>query len=288
MPELPEVETVRRGLERLIIGRRIENISYNWPKSFPNDPALAGAFLKGARFRSARRRAKILLLDLDTDWSLAIHLKMTGQLVYVDSSERWGGGHPNASLIASLPDRSTRVILDLDQGRLYFNDQRKFGWMRLLPSSDLKYEPYISRLGPEPLEENFSAVDFHARLKHRANSKIKAAILDQTTIAGVGNIYADEALWRSRIHPATLAGSLSLDQAAALLHGIRESMLLSLEQGGSSSRNYVDAEGRQGSYLAFAGVFNRQGQACKRCGYTIEKIRCCGRGTHLCPNCQKP
>ena len=196
MPELPEVETVRRGLHELIIGQTIASVEYDTEKSFPNSPADVNAFLVGANIIDIRRRAKVLLIDLSTHYTLVIHLKMTGQLVYRATSVAFGAGHPSESLVGDLPDRSTRVTMTFhDESRLFFNDQRKFGWMRLMPTREVPNIDFMKKVGPEPLEADFTAEAFVERFTRRARSPIKAALLDQTVIAGVGNIYADESLW---------------------------------------------------------------------------------------------
>ena len=292
MPELPEVETIRRGLGRLLPGKKILSaIHIDSPKSFPNPTAEVDSFMIGTSVVSVLRRAKVLLIQLDSDYTLVVHLKMTGQLVYVDSSQsiepRFGGGHPTDSLIGQLPDRSTRVVVKFTDGStLYFNDQRKFGWMRLVPTISVPDIDFMKRVGPEPLEIDFKAVQFIPRIRRRNNTTIKAAILDQSVLAGVGNIYADESMWGAKIHPSKRVRDVSDDQLAELLVQIKAVMTLSIEKGGSTDRNYVDAEGQRGSYLQFANVFRREGQPCNRCGTTIEKIRVAGRGTHVCPVCQ--
>src|SRR6476620_9279526 len=155
MPELPEVETVRLGLATLLPGHVIQAVTHDWAKSFPNDPTAVTQFVVGAKITGVRRRAKVLLIDLSTDYTLVIHLKMTGQLVY-RGKETFGAGHPNESLIGNLPDRSTRVTLELDKGaKLFFNDQRKFGWMRLMPTVEVPNIDFMKKVGPEPLEADF-------------------------------------------------------------------------------------------------------------------------------------
>ena len=320
MPELPEVETVRRGLAELLPGRVVARTAvFDSPKSFPNAPADVEQFLYGARVTAVRRRAKVLMIDLDTQYSLVIHLKMTGQLVFRQSSrysarvspnksrdprnparnfsadtareiDDFAGGHPSDSLIGELPDRSTRVQIDfVDGSRLFFNDQRKFGWVKLLPTDEVKNLPFMQKVGPEPLDPQTHAEDFIQRIRRRQNSMIKPAFLDQAVIAGVGNIYADEALWAAQIHPQTRVKNISDQQLNTLFNELRQILQLSIDQGGSTDRNYVDAEGRKGNYLAFANVFRREGQACHRHpDQAIIKLKVGGRGTHICPVCQKP
>lgn len=289
MPELPEVETVRRGLVDLLVGARVESVSFDWPKGFPNAPNDVNAFLLGSRITAVRRRAKVLMIDLSTEYSLVIHLKMTGQLVFVGQStgNRFGAGHPNDSLVGELPDKSTRVVLTLDKGVLYFNDQRKFGWMKLLPTSQIQNLPFFQAVGPEPLNPVFSKNMFRSRFARKQNSQIKAALLDQKVLAGVGNIYADESLWDARIHPASRVHELTNKQLDTLFFALQDILQKAIESGGSTDRNYVDATGKKGSYLKIARVFRREGEPCFRCGSVIIKTRVAGRGTHICSACQR-
>ena len=288
MPELPEVETVRRGLDKLIIDKIIKGETHDFPKGFPNTPADVANFLIGAKITAVRRRAKVLLIDLNTHYTLVIHLKMTGQLVYRSREQKFGAGHPNASLIGELPDKTTRVALEFSDGsKLFFNDQRKFGWMRLMPTIEVPNIDFMKKVGPEPLEADTTSKTFIERIRRRNNTIIKAALLDQTVIAGVGNIYADESLWGAKIHPATRVKNITDDQLVVLFDELRKVLKMALEKGGSTDKNYVNVEGKKGSYIDFARVFRREGQPCPRCGTTIEKTRLAGRGTHYCPVCQK-
>lgn len=287
MPELPEVETVRRGLESLIIGKIIKTTQHDTEKSFPNASADIEAFLYGAAVIAIRRRAKVLLIELSTQYTLMVHLKMTGQMVYVGSDYRFGAGHPNDSLVNTLPDRSTRVKIEFTDGsQLFFNDQRKFGWMKLLPTIEIPNVDFMKKVGPEPLEADFTSQQFADRFTRRKRTTIKAALLDQSVVAGVGNIYADEALWGAKVHPQRLVQTVTDQEFESIYTDLRAVMTLSIEKGGSSNHTYVNAEGKRGSYMDFARVFRREGLACPRCGTTIEKLRVAGRGTHICPHCQ--
>lgn len=286
MPELPEVETVRRGLHELIIGRVIIAEAHDIAKGFPNSPHDVAEFLIGATVTDVRRRAKVLLIDLSTAYILVIHLKMTGQMVYRGEAV-FGAGHPNDSLIGELPDRSTRVTLTFTDGsRLFFNDQRKFGWMRLLPTVEVPEIDFMKKVGPEPLEADFTWRQFADRFARRKGTTIKVALLDQTVVAGVGNIYADESLWAAKLHPQRLVGSLGETEFKELYSDLRDVMNLAIEKGGSTDRNYVNAEGKRGSYMDFARAFRREGLPCPRCGTPIIKFKHAGRGTHICPHCQ--
>ncbi len=287
MPELPEVETVKLGLSKLVVGKTITGVIHDTPKSFPNAEADVQQFLVGASILEIKRRAKVLIIELSTKYSLLIHLKMTGQMVFLGAT-RFGAGHPNDSLIGELPDRSTRVTISFnDQSQLYFNDQRKFGWVKLVPTVEIPNIDFMKKLGPEPLAADFTDAQFSERLLRRKNSNIKAVLLDQTVVAGIGNIYADEALWAAKIHPSTLVRNVSQVKLNKLFVELQAVLRLSIEKGGSSDRNYVNAEGKKGSYISFAKVFRREGKECPRCGTVIIKTRVAGRGTHLCPHCQK-
>lgn len=315
MPELPEVETVRRGLSTLLIGHTVKKVTHDTPKSFPNAAADVEQFLIGAKVTDIRRRAKVLIIDLSSDYSLVIHLKMTGQIVYVETPDvipakagiskitgsqiksgmtnteselRFGAGHPTESLVGKLPDRSTRVEFELDKGaKLFFNDQRKFGWVRLLPTIEVPNIDFMKKVGPEPLDAEFTDKEFVQRLARRKNTTIKAAILDQTVLAGIGNIYADEGLWGAKIHPSTRVKDVPPEKLKKLFKELRFVLQLSIEKGGSTDKNYVNAEGKKGSYISFARVFRKEGTPCKRHpDVLIQKIRVAGRGTHICPKCQ--
>lgn len=287
MPELPEVETIRIGLAKLLPGLVIKHVWHDWQKSFPNAPADVARFMVGAAVRQVRRRAKVLIIDLSSNYSLVIHLKMTGQLVYL-GKEKFGAGHPSQSLIGKLPDKTTRVKIDFVGGaKLFFNDQRKFGWMRLLPTAEVPLIDFMQKVGPEPLEDDFTVDKFIENILRRKQSGIKAVLLDQSVLAGVGNIYADESLWLAKIHPAAPVASIPKAKMVALYNAIRDVLTLSIKSGGSTDKNFVNAKGERGSYLEFAQVFRRVGQPCPRCGTEIVKIRIAGRGTHICPKEQR-
>ena len=288
MPELPEVETIYLGLERLIKGKRFESVTFDVQKSFPNSYNEVDQFMINATVIGIQRRGKALLIELNSNYSLIVHLRMTGQLVYEGKEIRFGGGHPSSSLLNSLPDKSTRVVVTFTDGsKLYFNDQRKFGWMRLYPTSQINSLPFFAKLGPDPLDNLFTWQDLRQRLQKRTQSSIKSVLLDQGVVSGVGNIYADESLWGAQIHPATKVQALKIRDYKALYASLVSVLRLSIEKGGSTDRNYVNAEGKKGNYLEIAKVFRKEGRPCPRCGTEIIKIRFAGRGTHLCPRCQK-
>lgn len=287
MPELPEVTVVAVGLDRLIGNQRIRQVEVLTQPSWQIDDLACREFIVDSRIVRVGRRGKVVVVDLDSQYSLMIHLKMTGQLVYIpdqDESGRVGFGHPSPSLVGNLPDKTSRVIWQLDRGRLFFNDGRRFGWVRLLPTALVDESEPVASLGPDAL--TITTGQLAARLSGRRRG-IKACLLDQTILAGCGNIYADESLWRSRIDPRTPANQLTARQVGQLRSNLQRVFWLSIDQGGSSSRNYINAEGRRGDYLSkFGKVYGRAGQPCHRCRQPIERIVVASRGTHWCPNCQ--
>ena len=297
MPELPEVETIRRGLEKRIIGLKIQQVSVLCEKSFIGDPDR----ILGRKVTALRRFGKALIIDLDNNLSLMVHLRMTGQLIFdgapsknrkdteSDSTsdfteppaDRFAAGHPSENFVASLPNQQTRVVIEFDAGTLYFNDQRKFGFIKLIATNEVEEDSFTK----EPWQ--MTPEEFYEKLQKHQNSLIKAVILDQSVIAGLGNIYADESLFMSHVHPERRAGSLTKAEANKLLESAREVMTRSIESGGSTMATYVRADGSRGNYLEkFAQVFRREGQPCPKCGTEIIKTRVAGRGTHICPTCQ--
>lgn len=282
MPELPEVETIRRGLLKFCVGRKIKRIKILCEKSFigPSEAVL------GASIIDIRRRGKALLIDFDNELTIMVHLRMTGQLIYRGASS-FAGGHPSDNFVDELPNKQTRVFLEFeDKARLFFNDQRKFGFFKVLLTDEVEQDKFIASLGPEPWE--ISGDELYKKLQKRFGSPVKAVILDQKVVAGIGNIYADEALFFAGVLPSRKAGSISEEEAARIVKGAEDAMDRSLEAGGSTMATYVKADGTKGDYLElFAKVFNRQGKECLRCGAEILKTKVAGRGTHYCPECQK-
>lgn len=283
MPELPEVETIRRGLVPCVEGRRIRELIVLTEKSCQGDSGV----VKGVTVKGLRRQGKALLIDLENGYTMMIHLRMTGQLIWrPDRGETFAGGHPSNNFTADLPNGQTRVIFVFNEGRLFFNDQRKFGFVKILKTEAVEQDAFIAALAPEPWE--MSTTELFEKCQRHAKAPIKAVLLDQKIIAGLGNIYADESLFYAGVHPAEKAGNLSVEQVGKLLEGARETMERSIDSGGSTMATYIKPDGTTGNYLEnFAEVFRREGQECRRCGETILKTRVAGRGTHYCPHCQK-
>ncbi|MEK7610249.1 MAG: bifunctional DNA-formamidopyrimidine glycosylase/DNA-(apurinic or apyrimidinic site) lyase [Patescibacteria group bacterium] len=286
MPELPEVETIRRELKPVIIGRRIERVKVLWPKTVaPTSARRFQTSLRGQTVTGLGRRAKILLIKLANNLTLTIHLKMTGQLIYRHSEYQIVGGHPQAGGADNLPNRFTRLVLDFDnRGQLFFNDARKFGWSRLLTGAD--QAELIRHFGPEPLTRDFSQ-NYLAQLAARYPRRpIKALLLDQTLIAGLGNIYADESCFRAGLQPARLAGSLKPANTARLHQAIQQILKLAISKKGTSARDYRRPNGQQGNFADLLQVYGRGGKPCLVCRQIVIKNRLVRRGTHSCPRCQ--
>lgn len=278
MPELPEVETIRRGLSEFIVRKKLVGTEVLCEKSFIGKPVTGVV-------RGIRRYGKALVIDLDSGFSMMVHLRMTGQLIY-DGKERYAGGHPSDNFVSRLPNKQTRVVLRFEGGTLFFNDQRKFGFIKVMLTEEVEEDGFIKKLAKEPWE--MEADELYKKLQRHKGSCVKATILDQTVISGLGNIYADEALYAAGIHPERKCGEVKREEADKLLMAAREVMERSIEAGGSTMETYVKADGTKGDYLElFAQVFGRQGKPCAKCGGEIIKIRVAGRGTHICPRCQK-
>ena len=284
MPELPEVETIKRGLDKYIVGKKITDVVILCEKSFRGNPDL----IIGQTIEGVERRGKALLIRLSNKLTIMVHLRMTGQLIY-DGTERFAAGHPDEGFREKMPGRFTRIYLEFEndsQIRLFFNDQRKFGFMSVMDELDIATDKFLTSLAAEPWDMSFD--DFWTMLQRHKQAPVKAVILDQHNIAGVGNIYADEGCFYAGILPWRKCSSLERKEADKLLEGLRKVMQASIDSGGSTMKDYVRADGTKGSYLEkFAQVFRRDGCECMRCGGEIMKTRTAGRGTHYCGGCQK-
>jgi len=273
MPELPEVETIRLALELHLVGRRLERVEIHDPRLVrPFEPKAVAAELEGERVSALQRRGKYLIVRFDSGRALLIHLRMTGSLRHA----------PPRSL---GDDPYRRAVVRLDDGSdVAYRDVRRFGTWLLLEPDEL--DPYLSmRVGREPLERGFTMRRLGERLAGR-RAPVKAALLDQRTVAGLGNIYVDEALWRARIHPLRPAGTLDQDEVARLTRGIRDALKAGIARQGASLRDYSTPDGRRGRMQEEFRVYGRAGEPCLRCGTPVEKIRAAGRGTWYCSSCQ--
>ncbi|MFO1208538.1 MAG: bifunctional DNA-formamidopyrimidine glycosylase/DNA-(apurinic or apyrimidinic site) lyase [Amaricoccus sp.] len=281
MPELPEVETVRRGLEPVLAGRRIvaadvRRPDLRWP--FPKGLAKR---LGGRRVEALRRRSKYLLADLDGGETLIVHLGMSGRLL-VSGAQVGAFHHPHPA-----PEKHDHVVLDVEGGaRVTFNDARRFGAVDLWPTERLEEHRLLAGLGPEPLGNGFDGGYLAGRMAGR-RTPVKAVISDQRVVAGLGNIYVCEALWRARIAPLRLAGDVTADEAEALVRAIRAVLEDAIAAGGSSLKDYRRADGELGYFQHSFAVYGREGEACPRGDGTILRVVQAGRSSFFCPGCQR-
>lgn len=305
MPELPEVETIRSSLQKHIVGHVIQDVEIRLPKQISGEVQR----LKGAKIQRVKRYGKGLVIELDNGYSITVHVKMTGQMLY-----RGGPNYASTSRgkrvsqvkvdLRTLPDKYTHVIFYLDQGAvLFYRDVRQFGWIKIVRSDSVASQQYFKSLGPEPAVASSSAKatadkeavagkDFLTRqyfrdILSKRKTPIKMLLMDQGLIAGIGNIYANDALYISHIHPHRPANSLDESELEKLFEAIEVVLRKGIEVGGASEWSYVDALGRAGKYQDFFQVYRKHGKPCPRCGTTIETMRMGGRGTFFCPRCQK-
>ncbi len=285
MPELPEVETLKRELSRKLVGKTIAKTEVNWAKMVaPLSPAELGRELKGEKIAAIERRAKILIITLVGKKLILIHLKMTGQLIFQDVR------HPHKLVVGGHPQKEpfthTRLILHFQDGsKLLFNDLRKFGWFRLSHSEHLA--ELTKKIGPEPLSKNFTLDYFQSLFKRFPKRKVKQLLLDQHLIAGLGNIYVDESCFLAKVLPTRLAHSLKPSETKKLHQEIICVLKFSIASGGTSARNYRRSDGSKGNFIKHLKVYGRGGKPCLRCKGEINKIRLNCRGTHFCERCQK-
>lgn len=285
MPELPEVETIASDLNAALRGQTISAVRRLGARSVITSswPAFSRA-MSGVKVRRIFRRAKMLVIETPAGL-VVIHLKMTGQLIYISKNIKLAGGHPILSTGVAVPNKHTRLVFEFTGGgRLYFNDLRKFGWVRLM-STD-QFAEIERGVGIEPLGPDFSLAFFKNMLQSRGGTTIKAVLLDQKKLAGLGNIYVDEALFASRIKPDRRVATLTPSEIKRLQIAIPKILRHSIAQRGTTFRNFTGADGLKGSYMPFLKVYGRQGKSCCRCGSILRKIRVAGRGTHFCPRCQ--
>ncbi len=286
MPELPEVETIRRDLARVLRGQRVVSFAVKRPKLLRNPRRAFSRYLVGSTITNVERRGKQLIFKLNSGYSLLIHLKMTGQLVWKSSRGKISaGGHPIAG-VAQVPNRYTYIVISLgDKSNLYFNDVRQFGYFHLVPTNELAQ--VFRKLSPEPLSRSFTFSWLDMAFKRRGRTTVKAAILDQGIAAGIGNIYADESLFVARIKPSRRVSSLSEKERQALWRAIRGVLRRAVQARGTSFNSYRDGLGRQGTYWARRLAYGRAGQACVRCRHVLQRSRVAGRGTTHCDICQR-
>jgi len=282
MPELPEVETIRLGVIEKLKGKKIKAVEIRVPKLFigaKND-------IIGAKIQNAKRVAKILEIVLDNGYSILIHLKLTGQLVHVPKGEKIvaSGGHFQRVYDQPLPHAHTHIIYELTDGsHLFFNDLRKFGWNRVVKTSEMEKILGPDKFGPEPGSEKFT-VEYLKDIFFKTAKPIKLVLMDQQKIAGLGNIYTNDALYWAGILPTRSAKSLSLQEINKLKSAIEKVIKLGLKSGGSSENTYVNIEGKRGKYMEVAAVYSQKKDPK---GHEVKKMQIGGRGTFFCHICQK-
>jgi len=288
MPELPEVETIRRSLQRAIGGKKISTFWTNWPKKVTPKPAALLKRISGTTVAGVSRRAKILIIALNNGDSLVLHLKLTGQLIYQPKHGKIVfGGHPQPGGLDFLPNKFTHHIFSFRDGsKLFFNDLRKFGWVKLVNQQQV--DQLTTEFGVEPLSKKFTFSRFTATVSRYPNRTVKQVVMDQKLISGIGNIYADESLYAARIRPGRRMHTIT-QKELRLLH--RQIVLLLKKavryQGTSTDSIYRNIDGAPGGFSKFLAVYGRTDGLCRRCKSKIIKIKLNGRGTHYCANCQR-
>jgi formamidopyrimidine-DNA glycosylase len=271
IPELPEVETIRKGLEKYLVGHKILAVRVNVAKIFPSGKEK----LIGAKIKGTRRFGKVLVVDLNNGYSFMVHLKLTGQLVF------------SSSRLLNQPNKFTHVIFELDGGaKLFFNDSRKFGWIKVVETDKVTEKGFVGKLGPEPFRD--LTLEKFEEVVSKSKRPIKITLMDQEKIAGVGNIYANDALWLAKINPKKTANSLSLNEQSILYKAMLRVLKDGLKYQGASDQWYITAEGRKGAYQEHFLVYGQDGKTCPRCKKEkIKKFFLGGRGTYYCPRCQR-
>jgi formamidopyrimidine-DNA glycosylase len=298
MPELPEVETIRRDLAASIVGREISAVKLLFLKTAKNQAAFFVGALEGHKVTEISRTGKLLILKIKPRASeknqhyLLVHLKMTGQLILVSGAKKIGGGHSlggnsfTDSVGGELPNKYTRAIIEFKGGtKLFFNDLRKFGYLKIVNEEELA-KILAAGYGPEPLTPGLSVAYLSAKLKNKKKN-IKAFLLDQKIIAGLGNIYVDESLFLAGIKPMRLAASLEVAEIKKLYQEINKVIKKAIENRGTTFNNYVDSAGKKGNFSRLLKVYGRGKLPCPKCKRPLIKTKLAGRGTHYCDYCQK-
>jgi len=285
MPELPEVETIRQDLRKKILHKKIKNVIVTQKARMNmNHPDFVKS-LKNKEFVEIDRIGKLIIFVLSKNIYLLVHLKMTGQLIYERGRQMIGGGHSDNQMPVNLPDKFTRATFEFaDGGKLYFNDMRRFGYLKIVNEKELQIEK--AKYGIEPLQTNFTLANFKQALQNRKTS-IKAVLLNQKLIAGVGNIYADESCFIAGVKPSTRVNKLTSIQVKELYKAIEKIIKQAIEKRGTTFNHFRDSDGNKGNFVKYLKVYGRAGEKCKKCGSILKSLRVAGRGTVYCINCQK-
>jgi len=288
MPELPEVETVKRGLVKAIKGKKLVDFDSDWHKMTNKPVKQYKKILKGLKILDVCRRSKILILDLSLNWHIMIHLKMTGQLVYRDKKHCLIGGHPIEKSCETLPNKFTHATFTFSDGsHLYFNDVRKFGWVRLYTDDEMLAALAAMKLGPEPLSKDFSFSYLLSAMKRKPRSKIKQFIMNPENLVGVGNIYSDEVLFYAGVRPTRLSGKVTPKEAKKIHDGTVRILNAAIKAQGTTFSNYVNSNGEAGGFTKQLKVYQRAGQKCFRCKGAVKSLKLGSRTSSYCPGCQR-
>ncbi|MFH1230161.1 MAG: bifunctional DNA-formamidopyrimidine glycosylase/DNA-(apurinic or apyrimidinic site) lyase [Planctomycetota bacterium] len=273
MPELPEVETIRRGLYKNALGLKIKDVAILLPKIINTTPMRFRNAVIGKTILNAQRRAKVIIIELSGDYALVIHLKISGQLLYL----------PKTTPIK----KHTHIVFNLsNKYQLRFWDQRQFGYVRVFKKAEMVKFIDDMEFGPEPLEKTFTLNRFRGLLKKRSNGRIKPLLMDPKFISGIGNLYADEILFYAKVHPLRKPSSLTDAEINKIYQGIKKILDLAIKKRGSSVELYVDVEGRPGGYVPYIKAYNREEEPCLRCRAFIKRIKIGSRSAYFCPHCQ--
>lgn len=288
MPELPEVETIKEELNRRIKGKRIAGVKALWSGIVKIPLKKFIGAIMDAEIMGVERRAKILVMPLGNGFTILMHLKMTGQLIYDPRFTPPAGGQDLRKILQEPKYKYARIIFFfIGKGALIFNDLRKFAYIKLIPSGNINDIIGKEKLGPEPLTPDFTLEKFKSILKKYPKRRIKQLLMDPVIIAGIGNIYSDEICFYAGVLPVKPAGKLSNSQRERLYDGIKKILLRAIELRGSSVDNYVDASGKKGDYVKELKVYDREGESCFRCPGIVKRIKLGGRSSYFCPRCQK-
>lgn len=298
MPELPEVESLVRSLRNFIIDRKILNITVNKPKIVSGHGTKRIESIvkltefvtstKGQKIISVNRRAKNIIIQFENNSLILVHLKMTGQLVYVENGKNKAlGGHPIEISESVLPNKHSHIIFNLDKGDLFYNDIRMFGYVLYYPTMKILLDnKHFKELGLEPWDKDFTAKFLYESLQN-SNVKLKTVLMNQKVVVGLGNIYVDEVCFASRIRPDRVSSSLTLPEVKVLYKNIIKTLDRAIELGGSSIANYIMADGSRGTFAREHKVYNRGGKECMVCGKILHKTTINNRTTVICLSCQK-
>ena len=288
MPELPEVETVRSQLATELKNKKINGLEIRKPKLIKGSVLGFKKIVAGTKILGVTRRAKLIIINLENKYSILVHLKMTGQLVYRNKKILTVGGHPIKDGAKDLPNKYSHIIFSMtDGGELFFNDLRQFGYLKVVKTNKLEEIFIKSKTGPEPLGNSFTLELFKSLLGKKSKSRIKSLLMDQSFVAGIGNIYAAEVCFSAKVDPRRLVRSLSTKEINDIYKHIIRILKLAIKKQGTSSKNFVDAYGNPGSYVPMLKVYGRQGLKCLKCKNEIQSLKLAGRGTNYCPKCQK-